>query len=142
MKRFHLTAWGSLLSCCLSFFINGYGQGPGLQIHGSVKAAADNTALGGVTVALASDRKIATSTDGSGNFVLNIPAGAAKATIRLVISSIGFQTREVSVLPGQTEVPVLLEAGHAALNEVVVTALGIDRQKKITRLFGYHREGG
>ena len=130
MKRFHLTAWGSLLSCCLSFFINGYGQGPGLQIHGSVRAAADNTALGGVTVALASDRKIATSTDGSGNFVLNIPTGAAKATIRLVISSIGFQTREVSVLPGQTEVPVVLEAGHAALNEVVVTALGIDRQKK------------
>ena len=130
MTNTKLTAIGSLMACCLFAFTCGYGQNKGLQIRGSVKGAADSAALSGATVALAADKKIATVTDATGHFAFTIPPGKAAGSIQLVISSIGYTTRIVSLEPGQTTIDVSLEGGQANLNEVVVTALGIDRQKK------------
>src|SRR5579872_63400 len=101
MIKSQLTRWGSLLVCCLCFVLHGFGQGR--SIHGTVKAANDNAALPGATVSLASDRKVATSTDAAGNFSLNIPAARATGPLRLLISSVGYQTRELDVDPHQTE---------------------------------------
>lgn len=122
---------GSLLACCLFAFSFSQAQAPAsspLRLRGSVKGAADGTALQGVTVALSSRRSVATVTDASGNFVLNIPAGTKD--IQLEFSSIGYLTKVVRPDPGQTEISIVLEAGRSTLNEVVVTALGISRQKK------------
>jgi TonB-linked SusC/RagA family outer membrane protein len=133
MRQSKLTAIGSLLACCLFAFSFSQAQessSPALHIRGSIKGASDGAALPGVTVALASRKSLATVTDASGNFVLTIPAGRSPKDIQLEFSSIGFQTKQVKLAPGQTEITVLLESGKATLNEVVVTALGITRQKR------------
>ncbi len=130
MTKTKLTAFGSLMACCLFAFTYGYAQNKGLQISGTVRGAADSSALSGATVALAADKKIATVTDATGHFVFTIPPEKAAGGIGLVISSIGYVTRLVSLGPGQMTIDITLEGGHANLNEVVVTALGIDRQKK------------
>src|SRR5258708_5357991 len=133
MRQTQLTALGSLLACCLFAFSFSQAQeasGPALHIKGSVKGVSDGAALPGVTVARASNKTIATVTDASGTFALTIPAGKAGKTVQLEFSSIGFATKLVTLDPGQTEMAVTLESGKSTLNEVVVTALGISRQKK------------
>ena len=63
-------------------------------------------------------------TDGNGSFTLtNVPMGAT-----LVVSCIGYETVEV-VFNGQP-ISVLLREDTLLLDEVVVTALGISREKK------------
>jgi len=132
MKKKKLTALGSLLACCL--FALSYSQaqeikdGP-IRIKGSVKGP-DGAALPGATVALVSRAGIATSTDASGNFVLNIPTGKAGTALQLETSSVGFEKKRIRLEPGQTEITIVLETSKSSLNEVVVTALGINRQKK------------
>ena len=69
----------------------------------------------------------AVSADENGNFRIQVPANAV-----LVFSSAGFQTNEVSV-GTQTTINSTL-TGQAALAEVVVTALGISKDR---RTLGY-----
>ncbi len=128
MIKSKLTRLGSLLVCCLCFFLHGFGQVR--SIRGTVKGANDNAAVAGATITLASHREVATSTDAAGNFTLNIPAAKATGPLRLVVSSIGYQTRELDVDAHQAELTIQLEVGNAAMNEVVVTALGINREKR------------
>ncbi|HVX00971.1 MAG TPA: SusC/RagA family TonB-linked outer membrane protein [Candidatus Babeliaceae bacterium] len=64
-------------------------------------------------------------TDAQGNFTISIPADNAT----LEVSSIGYVSQEVNVTAGNA-VNVTLAASSGQLNEVVVTALGIQRQKK------------
>ena len=131
MIRRKITYWGGMLACCLCFFLPGFGQEEQVRVvHGTVRGAADNAPLGGATVALAAHREVATGTDAAGNFSLRIPAGKVGGIIRLVISSIGYQTREIVVDPHETQLSIILETGTASMNEVVVTALGINREKK------------
>ena len=66
-----------------------------------------------------------TQTDFDGNFSINV----SNANATLVVSYIGFTTKEVA-LGGQTNVTVTLEEGATGLEEVVVTALGIKKEKK------------
>ena len=65
-----------------------------------------------------------TTTDIDGNFSLNVPDGATT----LVISYTGFQTQEVDITT-VSEVEVTLSEGQL-LDEVVVTALGIEKEAK------------
>src|SRR5258708_16332861 len=104
MKQNHLTAWGSLLACCLLAFLSGHSQDQPVQVRGSVKSVADGAPLSGVTVALNSDKNIATVTDASGNFLLKIPAAKAHGGIQLLLSSVGFQSKLVRFNPGQTDI--------------------------------------
>jgi TonB-linked SusC/RagA family outer membrane protein len=64
------------------------------------------------------------STNIGGKFSLTVKPGAT-----LVFSFVGFKTKEVAV-GGLTNINVVLENNENALNEVVVTALGIKREKK------------
>ena len=63
-----------------------------------------------------------TSADADGNFTLSVPARAV-----LVISATGYATLEV---PASASVNVQLTASESQLSEVVVTALGVKREKK------------
>lgn len=65
-----------------------------------------------------------TSTDVNGLFSLNAPDNAI-----LIISFIGYQTKEVPV-SGQNSLTISLKPSSAVLNEVVVTSLGIKREQK------------
>ncbi|MGC1631347.1 MAG: carboxypeptidase-like regulatory domain-containing protein, partial [Gelidibacter sp.] len=65
-----------------------------------------------------------TQTDFDGNYVINVPSDAI-----LVFSYVGFKAKEIPVA-NQTIINIKLEEDAAMLEEVVVTALGISREKK------------
>jgi TonB-linked SusC/RagA family outer membrane protein len=68
---------------------------------------------------------IGTSTDVDGRYSLSVPADAAT----LVFSFIGMKPQEVAI-DGRTVINVIMEPETVGLDEVVVTALGISREKK------------
>jgi TonB-linked SusC/RagA family outer membrane protein len=78
--------------------------------------------LEGVSITIKGTEK-ATTTDAEGRFTIDAPANSV-----LVFSYVGFATREVNV-GSQSIIAVELEVQGQAMNEVVVTALGIERKK-------------
>ncbi len=68
--------------------------------------------------------KTGTSADANGLFKINVPANAT-----LIVSGIGFETREIAIANLQN-FTIALKQSNSALSEVVVTALGIKREKK------------
>lgn len=93
------------------------------RISGTVTNASDKSALAGVSV-LVKGTNTGTSTDASGNYAINVPSGAT-----LVFSFIGYGPKEVAV-SNQTKIDVSLLESAEALQEVVVTALGIKKEAK------------
>jgi TonB-linked SusC/RagA family outer membrane protein len=67
-----------------------------------------------------------TSTNNDGNFSLRIPSGKAS----LVVSSVGYATKQVAVSGNESQINITLEEAKSELQEVVVTALGIKRERK------------
>lgn len=85
-----------------------------------------NQPLASATIALKGGKN-ATTTAADGSFTLaNLPQG----TIDLEISYIGYNTQTVAVGPTQNRLDITLEAGANIISDVVVTALGIQRQSK------------
>ncbi|PSR56116.1 SusC/RagA family TonB-linked outer membrane protein [Adhaeribacter arboris] len=92
------------------------------KISGRVLDAASNQGLPGVTV-LVKGTSTGTATDAEGNYSLNVPN-----TGTLVFSFIGYTTIEQAIGAAST-VNVSLAADTRQLNEVVVTALGVERSR-------------
>ena len=90
------------------------------QVRGTV---VDNSGepLIGVTIQVKGTSQ-GTVTDFDGNFALSAPAGGT-----LVVSYVGFASQEV---PVSANVNVVLESDTELLDELVVTALGIKRDRK------------
>jgi TonB-linked outer membrane protein, SusC/RagA family len=63
--------------------------------------------------------------DINGNFSLSVASG----NVVIVVSSVGYKTQEIA-LNGRTTVNISMSAAVSELKEVVVTALGIKREKK------------
>ncbi|QEC76131.1 SusC/RagA family TonB-linked outer membrane protein [Mucilaginibacter ginsenosidivorax] len=80
--------------------------------------------LPGVTVRLKGTNK-GVSTNINGAFSINYPG-----TGTLVFSAIGYIPKEIK-LTGETEINVVLPEDNKAISEVVVTALGIKRDKRV-----------
>ncbi len=99
-------------------------QDAGITVTGKVIASEDGTGLPGVNVYL-KGTQAGTITDGEGSYTLAI--NDSKGV--LVFSYIGYETQELSV-DGKSKIDVSLKASVEALNEVVVTALGIQREQK------------
>ena len=68
---------------------------------------------------------IASQTDSTGHFSISVPASATV----LVISYVGYKTEEVAI-GGRSDVLIKLSPGSAALQDVVVTALGFETKKE------------
>ena len=90
-----------------------------------VVADADNKGVVSATIKV-KGVSISTVTDFDGKFTLSVPAG--KAT--LAVSSVGFISKAVDVAANESNVTIILAASTQELGEVVVTALGIKKQKK------------
>ena len=69
---------------------------------------------------------INTITDNLGNFTLSVPAGS----ITLEVTSIGFVSTSVNVGANDNNITISLALDTQNLGEVVVTALGVKREKK------------
>ncbi|OJJ17937.1 hypothetical protein BKI52_29205 [marine bacterium AO1-C] len=67
------------------------------------------------------------ATDANGKFSLNVSNGST-----LLFSFVGFQPREVKVVGGATDLGTIKMAEEGSLNEVVVTALGVEQSKDQT----------
>ena len=78
----------------------------------------------GATVAV-KGVKGGTSTDANGKFTIHISGNA-----QLIVSGIGFETQEFKV-GDSPNVMIVLKQGNSSLSEVVVTALGIRRDKRL-----------
>ncbi len=91
-------------------------------ITGSVKDS-DGSALAGASIQIKGGKGGAT-TNAEGNFKLDLPTGNET----LIISMIGYKTKEVSV-SGRSVVNIVLEDNTAAIDEVIV--VGYAEQKKI-----------
>ena len=92
-----------------------------IKVKGVVKDAAGPVI--GATVVEKGTPNNGTVTDIDGNFTLTVKSGAT-----LVISYVGMKSVEVKA--SSSPVTVVLEDDSKALNEVVVTALGIKRDRK------------
>ncbi len=92
------------------------------SVSGTVISAEDNAPVPGAGI-LVSGTNTGTVTGIDGKFSLNVPASAKT----LIVSCLGMKTQEVDATDGIT---VVLENDFNSLNEVVVTAMGISREKK------------
>lgn len=104
-----------------------------MQISGKVTGAEDGLSIPGVSVVVKGNSSIGTTTDVDGAYSLTVPSG----TEALVFSFVGMKTKEVQV-NGRSVIDVQMEAEVLEMDEVVVTALGISREKKS---LGYASQG-
>ncbi|MCK0189763.1 SusC/RagA family TonB-linked outer membrane protein [Arenibacter sp. F20364] len=95
-----------------------------LKVSGTVTSSEDGMPLPGVSIVL-KGTNAGNITDFDGNYNLDVPNG----TGNLVFSYLGFETQEIGV-NGQATINVVMNPGTQALDEVVVTALGIKREDK------------
>lgn len=94
-----------------------------IPVAGRVTASDDGSGLPGVSVQIKGTTR-GTTTDANGNYRVSVPADA-----RLVFSFIGYTSQEVT-LGNRSTLNISLVAGSQSLDEIVVTAQGIERDKR------------
>lgn len=107
------------LATLLLFSASAYAQ---QNLQGRITDSAGNP-VAGATIRVKNGKAVTTS-NASGNFTISVNNNST-----LVVSSIGYSDKEVAV-DDQTDVVITLSAATATLNEVVVTALGVRREKR------------
>ncbi|MEZ4947644.1 MAG: SusC/RagA family TonB-linked outer membrane protein [Cyclobacteriaceae bacterium] len=93
-------------------------------VSGKITAAEDGTTLPGVNVVL-KGTTTGTVTDVDGNFRLGVPSSGGT----LVFSFIGLQTQEIAI-GDRSIIDIRMGLDVQQLTEVVVTAVGIERERK------------
>ena len=106
-----------LLGSCL------IGHAQGVKVTGKVTSASDNSALVGISV-LVKGTNNGTTSNAEGQYTITASPNAT-----LVFSFVGFEKQEIPV-NNQSVINVVLKEDNMQLGEVVVTALGIKREKK------------
>jgi len=107
-----------------------------LIVLGLTSWSQDKTAVGKVldqsglpvskATILVKGSKIGTSTNESGSFSFSVPSSAKT----IVISSVGFESREVSIAAGMMN--IVLDPSSAKLDEVVVVGYGVQKVTKVS----------
>lgn len=122
MKLLHLKKLRPVLLTLLAVFTGLNFVFAQTEVRGTVTDG-DNKPLSGVSV-LVKGTTAGTSTDAQGHFLINAPGNSS-----LVFSRVGFAPQELSV-DNQTSVNLRMQVNDESLGEVVVTALGIKKEKK------------
>ena len=94
-------------------------------ISGKIVSNKENTAVVGASITI-KGTTTGTSSAADGSFSISAPS----SRVTLLVSSVGFLTREYAVEANQNNISIDLTLGSQELGEVVVTALGINRQVK------------
>lgn len=118
MKKAFCILWVCFLCCSLA-------SAQQRTIAGQVRDNATDTPIAGATIR-AVGSQAATSTADDGTFALEVSQGQ----VVLLVTSIGFADQRHTVEPNESEVIIRLSAATDELEEVVVTALGIERKSK------------
>ncbi|MBC3786677.1 SusC/RagA family TonB-linked outer membrane protein [Spirosoma utsteinense] len=117
MHKILLGIWFLSLLFCLP------ASGQDVTVSGQVTSSDDGTTLPGVSVQVKGTNR-GTITDADGRYRLSV-----QPDNRLVFSFIGFASQEFPV-GSQATINVKLTAGAQSLDEVVITAQGIERDKR------------
>jgi TonB-linked SusC/RagA family outer membrane protein len=117
MRKILLGSWLLSLLFCLPLMAQD------VTVSGQVTSSDDGSTLPGVSIQVKGTTRGAT-TDADGRYRLSVPANA-----RLVFSYIGFGSQEIPV-NNQSVVNVKMSSGAQSLDEIVVTAQGIERDKR------------
>jgi TonB-linked SusC/RagA family outer membrane protein len=113
-----------LLACCFCLLHITVAWAQERTVTGKVTAKEDGTSLPGVNVVV-KGTTTGTVTDVEGNYTLRVPTSGGT----LIFSFIGLITQEVDI--GQrTAVDMQMSQDITQLGEVIVTAVGIEREKK------------
>jgi TonB-linked SusC/RagA family outer membrane protein len=94
-----------------------------ITIKGTITSSDDGTGLPGASIQI-KDTKMGVVAGSDGRYEITANANAV-----LVFSFIGFESREVPV-DSRTSIDIILTLSHLEIKEVVVTALGIQKEKK------------
>jgi len=116
-RKIILTIWLWSLLCL-------YANAQNTGLSGIVRAANTGEGLPGVSVQVVGSA-VAVQTDAAGKFNLNAPANS-----QLRFTYIGYTEQLITLKEDQTYVEVRLNEQENALDEVVVTALNISKEKK------------
>lgn len=117
MRKILLGSWLLSLLFCLPVLAQD------VAVSGRVTSSDDGSPLPGVSIQVKGTTR-GTTTDVDGKYQISVAPNS-----RLVFSYIGFGNQEVQV-GSQSTINVKLEAGAASLDEIVVTAQGIERDKR------------
>ena len=94
-----------------------------VTVSGRITSSDDGSTLPGVSIQVKGTTRGAT-TDANGTYRISAPANS-----RLIFSFIGYTSQEVAV-GNQSTINVALVSGSQSLDEIVVTAQGIERDKR------------
>lgn len=94
------------------------------EVEGKITDASDGMGIPGANVIL-KGTSVGSVTDINGSFKIQLPDGNGT----LVFSFVGYSSQEIEV-GNRSEISVVLEQEATQMNEVVVTALGIEREKQ------------
>lgn len=111
-----------VVSCSLAFVPLQKASAQELTVSGTVTGPEDS-GIPGITIQV-KGTNTGTVTNASGHYQISVPDNAS-----LIFRGIGFETQEVAV-NGRSTVNVTMTSSTAQLNELVVTALGLSREKK------------
>jgi TonB-linked SusC/RagA family outer membrane protein len=104
-----------------------------MQITGKVIGSEDGLSIPGVSVVVKDNATIGTTTNVDGQYSLTIPNSAEA----IIFTFVGMKAQEV-IIGGRSVIDVQMESEILEMDEVVVTALGISREKKS---LGYASQG-
>jgi TonB-linked SusC/RagA family outer membrane protein len=113
-----------LQSLFILVFIAGAAMAQDRTITGTVTGKDDGLPIPGVSVKIVGTQN-GTSTDGNGKYAIKVTSGSAS----IEFSSIGYQ-QQIKAIGTSNVVDAVLATDAQQLGEVVVTALGISREKK------------
>ena len=113
----------TFLWACLFLIGVGLANAQSKSVSGKVLSAEDGEPIIGASVIVKGNTSTGTITGVDGGFTINVPGGSTT----LVISYVGMKSVDVEAKSGMV---VKLESDALAIDEVVVTALGIQRQKR------------
>ena len=99
-------------------------QAQAVEISGTITNSDDGTPVPGASI-IVKGTTIGTVTSSEGEYVLRVPEDATE----LVVSFVGLKTQDIRI-EGRTSIDIVMEPDVLGLDEVVVTALGITREKK------------
>lgn len=124
-KTRHHVRWRHLLFSALLSMIVFCGQAQTIQITGTVSDANTKEPIPGASVFVKGNAKNGTVTNIEGKFTLNVNGQDET----LVVSFVGYKAFETLIL-SKSQFEILLESDSQNIDELVVTALGIKREKK------------
>jgi TonB-linked SusC/RagA family outer membrane protein len=121
-----MISWPNLLTLLFWLGVSTIAFGQSKKVNGSVQDQ-KGEGIPGVSITIKGVANRGTTTDGAGKFSLT---GVDNKTV-LKISSIGFESQEVSV-GNQTNLNITLEESSSSLDEVVVVGYGVQKKANMT----------